>query len=188
MEYAVVFACNEDGVIGKNNQLPWKLTQDMKFFKSLTEGNIVIMGRKTYESIGHPLPNRVNIIVTNNICYEAPGCEIAHSLEDALSMCSKGLWTNIETDEDGNTKEVNKKVFIIGGKQLIDQALPMASAVFMTTVSLPIEIDENTVVVSREFTNYMRLTINFPLDPEPNLLTPDDTTPVESRVHMYLKV
>ena len=56
------------------------------------------------------------------------------------------------------------------------------------SVSLPIEIDENTVVVSREFTNYMRLTINFPLDPEPNLLTPGDTTPVESRVHMYLKV
>lgn len=187
MEYVVVFACNKDGVIGKNGQLVWKLSQDMKFFKSLTEGNIVIMGRKTYESIGHPLPNRINIVVTNNLCYDAPGCEIVHSLDDALSMCSKGLWKNKTVNENGDVVETDKDVFVIGGKSLIEEALPGASAVFKTQIQAPVEIDKNTVVVSREFENHMRMALSYPLNPEPNALTPDDQTLIESWVQMFVR-
>lgn len=190
MRFAVVVACNEDGVIGKNGKLPWKFRQDMKRFKALTENNIVIMGRKTYESIGHALPNRINIVITSNPNYNAQGCEIAHSLQEAMDMCYNEDWKidSGELDENCNPIKNCRDVFIIGGKRVIEEALPLVGAVFKTAVYMPVEIDENTVTITREFENYMHLVFSVPLAPEPNQLTPEDPTLYETRAQMFAKV
>lgn len=193
MRFAVVVACNEDGVIGKNGKLPWKFRQDMKHFKTLTENNIVIMGRKTYESIGHALPNRINIVITSNPNYNAHGCEIAHSLKEAMDMCYNKDWMIDSKEEDyqiNDNESVSKKyrdVFIIGGKRVIEEALPLVGAVFKTAVYMPIEIDENTVTITREFENHMRMAFSVPLAPEVNQLTPEDPTLYETRVQMFVR-
>lgn len=190
MRFAVIVACNEDGVIGKNGKLPWKFTQDMKHFKAKTENNIVIMGRKTYESIGHALPNRINIVITSKLCYDTPGCEIAHSLQEAMDMCYNEEWMidTGELDENGDPIKKCRDAFIIGGKRVIEEALPLVGAVFKTAVYMPVEIDENTVTITREFENYMRMALSIPMTPEVNQLTPEDPTLYETRVQMFVKV
>lgn len=89
----IVVAISENYAIGKDNDLLWKLPDDFKFFKMVTTGNYILMGRKTYESLGKPLPNRTSVVITRNKDYEMPeGHEVVHSLEDALSHCeAQGL-------------------------------------------------------------------------------------------------
>src|SRR4026209_1464506 len=106
---AAIVAMADNHVIGKNNQLPWHLSADLKRFKAITTGHPVIMGRKTYESIGKPLPNRTNIIVTRDTTFQAPGCEVVNSLDAALQRAAA-----IEKAE----------CFIIGGADIYRQALP----------------------------------------------------------------
>lgn len=108
---SIIVAVAENGVIGKDNDLVWHLPRDMAFFKETTAGHCVIMGRKNYESIPEkyrPLPERTNIIVSSNLSYEAPGCEVFESLENALEFAKKRGETN---------------AFIIGGGQVYDYAL-----------------------------------------------------------------
>ena len=111
-------------VIGKDNSLPWKLPEDMKRFKKLTTGKPVIMGRKTFESIGKPLPSRKNIILTRDKNYEAKGCIVAHSAEGALKA-AKG------SDE----------VMIIGGEQIFREFLPKANRMYLTFINENFEGD-----------------------------------------------
>ncbi len=106
-------------VIGKNNRLLWKIPEDLKRFKAITSGHAVIMGRKTFESIGRPLPNRTNIVITRNPGFEAPGCIISPSLESALEEAGK-----IEPSE----------IFILGGGEIYRQALPYADRLYLTVV------------------------------------------------------
>ncbi len=118
MTLSIIAAIGPNNVIGNEGKLPWHLPEDLKRFKSLTMGHPIIMGRKTYESIGKPLPGRKNIVVTRQEKYEAPGCFVAHSLDDAIESC----W-----DED---------VFVIGGAEIYKQALPIADKLYLTEVRL----------------------------------------------------
>lgn len=117
----LVVAVAENGAIGKDNQLLWHLPDDLKQFKKLTSGHTVVMGRKTYESIGKPLPNRTNVIITRNENYEAPGCIVVSSLEEA-----------IRTESD---------VYIIGGAEIYQQALPLTDRIHLTEVQASVEGD-----------------------------------------------
>ncbi len=115
---SLIAAVAANGVIGSDNALPWRLPEDLKRFKALTLGHPVIMGRKTYESIGRPLPGRRNIIVTRNAAYAAEGCETASSLGNALAACN------------GTAEEV----FVIGGAQIYAEALPLAQRLYLTEI------------------------------------------------------
>ena len=116
---ALIVAIGPRRVIGQDNQLPWKMPRDLRFFRMATVGHTVIMGRKTFESLGsRPLPKRTNIVVTRNPHYEAKGCLVASSLEDAISKAS--------TEE---------RVFVVGGGELYNSALPIAKEAFITAVS-----------------------------------------------------
>ena len=81
---SAIAAMSENRVIGDDNQLPWHLPADLKHFKTITMGHPILMGRKTYESIGRPLPNRTNIIITRNHAFNAPGCTVIKSLDEAI--------------------------------------------------------------------------------------------------------
>lgn len=84
-----VVAMDQNRVIGKENQLPWHLPADLKYFKKVTTGHTIVMGRKTFESIGRPLPNRRNVVLTRDEQYEAEGCEVVNTIEEVLSIARK---------------------------------------------------------------------------------------------------
>lgn len=116
-EIAIVVAMDRNRVIGREGGLPWHLPGDLQRFKRLTMGRPIIMGRRTHASIGRPLPGRDNIVVTGNPAYLAPGCRIAHSLEEALGLA-----------EDA------PMACVIGGAALFGEALPLASRIYLTEV------------------------------------------------------
>ena len=119
MKLALIAAVAENGAIGKDNQLLWHLPADLQHFKRLTTGHTVVMGRKTFESIGKPLPNRTNVVVTRQPDYRAEGCKVVHSLEEAIN-------------EQQST--MHEQLFIIGGAELYEQALPLADKLYLTEV------------------------------------------------------
>lgn len=119
MIISIIVAMDEKGAIGRDNRLPWHLSDDLKRFKATTIGHHIVMGRKTYESIGRPLPGRTNIVVTRNPAYQAEGCRIAHSLEDALEI---------------GRKNGEEEIFITGGRELFAQALAIADRIYLTRV------------------------------------------------------
>jgi dihydrofolate reductase len=119
MIIAIIAAMDEIQGIGIDNQLPWRLSDDLTRFKELTMGHHIIMGRKTYNSIGKALPGRVNIIVTRNRDFQAPGCLVAHSPDAAIEMArSQG--------ED--------KVFVIGGSRIFHDTIGIAEKFYLTIV------------------------------------------------------
>lgn len=122
---AVIAAIARNGVIGRDGDLPWRLPEDLRHFKRTTRGHAVIMGRKTWESIGRPLPGRTNIVVTRQAAYEAPGCSVVHSLEEGLELA----W---QTDEEP---------FVIGGAGLYAAALPLATRLELTEVHEEVQGD-----------------------------------------------
>ena len=111
-------------VIGANNQIPWHLPDDLKLFKRLTMGHHIVMGRKTYESIGRLLPGRTTVIVTRQPGYAVPGAIIAHSLSDAINAAAR-----------------DDEVFVIGGAELFREALPIADRIHLTIVEAEPEGD-----------------------------------------------
>lgn len=113
---SLIVAVAENGVIGDKNALLWHISEDLKHFKSVTTGHPVVMGRRTFESLGRPLPNRTNVVVTRRDG-EIPGCTVVHSLEEALTL--------FPADEE---------VFVIGGAQIYAQALPLADRFYLTRV------------------------------------------------------
>ncbi len=115
---SLIAAVAHDNVIGAGNALPWRLPEDLRRFKALTLGHPIIMGRKTFESIGRPLLGRRNIIVTRNPDFSAIGCDLALSVEAALALCV------------GTTEEL----FVIGGAQIYAQALPRADRLHLTEI------------------------------------------------------
>ena len=122
---SAIVAMSENRVIGKGNRLPWRLPEDLKRFKELTVGNVVIMGRKTFESIGKPLPQRENVVITRQKEVSYSGVHMAHSLEEALK------WA------EGRSKEI----FIIGGEEIYRLALPYLDRLYLTLVQAQIEGD-----------------------------------------------
>jgi dihydrofolate reductase len=115
---SLIAAIGRNNELGKGNTLLWKLPADMEHFKKITLLHTVLMGRKTFESIGKPLPNRKNIVITRDANYKKGGVEIAHSLSDAL-------------DKIGNNEE---EIFIIGGGELYAQTMPIADKLYITHV------------------------------------------------------
>ena len=114
---SIIAALAENRVIGNGNALPWRLPNDLRRFRRLTTGHAVIMGRKNYESIGKPLPGRRNIVITRQPDYAAPGCRMAHSLEEALAAAGD-----------------DPEIFVIGGAEVYAQALPRARRLYLTLV------------------------------------------------------
>jgi dihydrofolate reductase len=119
MKLSLIVAVAENGVIGHNNQLIWHLPNDLKQFKRLTTGHCIIMGRKTFESIGKPLPNRISIIVSRNLDFQVEGCVTFDSLEGAILFAKQ-----IEEEE----------AFIIGGAEIYRLALPIVDKIYLTEV------------------------------------------------------
>jgi len=119
---SMIVARSQNHVIGRDNQMPWKISADLQFFKRVTMGHPVIMGRKTWESIGRPLPGRRNIVVTRNQNLQLQGGEVVHSLEEALNSLAEF-----------------PRVFVIGGEQLFTQAFPLADRLYLTEIKLDIQ-------------------------------------------------
>ncbi len=128
LRLSLLVAMAKNRVIGRNNQLPWHLSADLKHFKFLTMGQTIVMGRKTFESIGKPLPGRANIIITRQTGYEVPGATVVNSLEDALLICEE-------------TSVGNSENFIIGGEKLYRQTLKLCQRIYITEIQRDFEGD-----------------------------------------------
>ncbi len=113
----IIVAVAKNGVIGDKNSLLWHIREDMVHFRTLTSGHPVIMGRKTYDSIGRPLPKRTNVVVTRDTELQIEGCTMAHSLEEAIALF-----------------DPQEEIFIIGGAQIYAQALSLAHRIYLTVV------------------------------------------------------
>ena len=118
MLISLIVAMASNRVIGHQGDIPWKIPGEQKMFKEITLGHVVIMGRKTYESLSSPLPGRTNIVVTRQTDYQAPGCIIAQDLNRAFK--------SIPTDES--------EAFIIGGGQLYHEAISLAGRIYLTVI------------------------------------------------------
>ncbi len=139
---SIIVAMGHERVIGLNNQLPWLLPADLKYFKAITMGKPIVMGRKTYESIGRPLPGRTNIVITRNKKWKADGVKVVHNLKEAIKVARKD-----KSDE----------VMIIGGAQIYSEVLASADRLYVTEVDIDVdgdaffpEIDTSWKEVSRK--------------------------------------
>jgi dihydrofolate reductase len=121
---SVIAALAKNRVIGIENRLPWRLPEDLAHFKALTLNHPILMGRKTFESLGRPLPGRTNIVITRNANYKPEGCLVADSIPAALALCA-------DVDE----------VFFIGGAELYAQVIPLADRLYLTEVDIEAEGD-----------------------------------------------
>ena len=130
MKLSLICAMAENRVIGRNNALPWHLSEDLKYFKATTMGHCIIMGRKTWESIGRPLPGRTSVVITTNPDYVAEGARVVHSLDEAISFA-----------ESLSVIDGTEEAFIIGGAGLYAAALPKAQRFHLTRVHAQVEGD-----------------------------------------------
>lgn len=138
MIISLIAALTKNRVIGKNNNLPWHLPDDMKYFMQTTKEHHVIMGRKNYESIPEkfrPLPNRTNIVVTRQKNFTAPGCHIVHTLEAGIDMARS---------------EGEKELFIIGGSEIYDLGMAYAEQLYLTEIDTTIEGDTYFPSINKE--------------------------------------
>ncbi len=117
MRLSIIVAMDDNQLIGKDNALPWHLPADLGYFKKTTTGKTVLMGRKTYESIGKPLPNRRNVIVSRNSEFKAEGCEIVDSIDAALNLAKN-----------------DNEVMVMGGASFYEQMLPSADRLYITRI------------------------------------------------------
>jgi dihydrofolate reductase len=121
---SLIAALARNRVIGIENRLPWKLSDDLQHFKALTLGHHILMGRKTYESIGRPLPGRTTVIISRAGFPAPEGCIVAHSVEEAIAAC-----------------EADEEIFFVGGADLYRQALPLADRLYLTEIQADVEGD-----------------------------------------------
>lgn len=125
---SLILAMADNGTIGHNNALPWHLPNDLKFFKESTMGKPIVMGRKTYESIGRPLPGRTNIVISRTLdAFDIPGCLVFNSLEDAIEHIENTI--------------VSPEIMIMGGAQIYQEALPFMTKLYLTHVHADVEGD-----------------------------------------------
>lgn len=126
MKVSIIAAVAENGVIGQKGKIPWHIQEDLKRFKKITTGHHVLMGRKTFESIGRPLPDRINLVLTRDENYQAPGCYVFHNLDDATNFAR-------ENGED--------ELMVIGGQEVYKQTLHLAEKIYMSRVLREFEGD-----------------------------------------------
>ncbi|MGM0537387.1 MAG: dihydrofolate reductase [Pseudomonadota bacterium] len=127
---AMIAAMARNRVIGVDNQLPWYLPEDLRFFKRMTQAKPLVMGRKTYQSIGRPLPGRLNIVVTRDLDFQPEGVRVCHDLESALRLA----------DQQATIDGV-EEIMVMGGAQIYAQALPFASRLYLTEVDIEVAGD-----------------------------------------------
>lgn len=150
---SLIWAMTRNGVIGRDNDLPWRLPEDMKHFMTTTRGHPVIMGRRTFESMDRkPLPRRTNIVVTRTADYSAPGIEVAGSLDDALQIANR------QCREDGS-----REAFVIGGAGLYADSLPRADRLYVTRIDT--ELAGDTVFPDIDWSQWRQVQCRpFPAD------------------------
>ena len=139
MIISLIAAMSENRVIGVRNTIPWSIPSDLKRFSEITMGHPVIFGRKTFESIGRPLPNRKNIILTKQLHYQAEGASVVHSFEDALALC-----------------KAEDEVFICGGGPLYRTTISLADRIYLTVVHRVYEGDTFFPEIPATFTEISR--------------------------------
>ncbi|ALM51697.1 dihydrofolate reductase [Halomonas huangheensis] len=127
---AMIAAMSSNRVIGVDNQLPWYLPEDLKFFKRTTQAKPLVMGRKTFESIGRPLPNRLNIVVTRDTTFQHDGVRVCHDLVSAIELADQHA-----------TIDAADEIIVMGGAQIYAQALPISQRLYLTEVDIEIEGD-----------------------------------------------
>lgn len=127
MKISLIAAISTNKVIGRDNKIPWHISEDFKRFKALTMGHPIIMGRKTFESIGKPLPGRTSIVITRDESFSPEGVEVVYSIGEALKIAKK--------------KEGSEEIFIIGGGQIYSQSMNLADKLYLTVVEQEIEGD-----------------------------------------------
>ncbi|OIN56273.1 dihydrofolate reductase [Arsenicibacter rosenii] len=148
MKISMIWAEAENGTIGRNNNLPWHLPDDFRYFKETTSGHPIIMGRKSFESLGKPLPKRTNIIITRNPDFRPAGVTVVNSLEEGIQAA----------------QAVNQEqIFIIGGAEIYRQALPLANTLYITEVHKTYEGDAHAPYVNRSEWNEVSR-IHHPVD------------------------
>lgn len=140
MRRSIVVAVALNGVIGRNNTLPWKLPADLAYFKRVTMGHAVVMGRRTYESIGKPLPGRLNIVITRQRDFMAPGCVVVSTLD--------GAWKAAASAEE---------TCVIGGTTLFEEALPLADTIHLTEVLADVDGDTHFPAFDRRGWNEVEI-------------------------------
>lgn len=154
-ELNLVVARAQNGVIGCDNGLPWRLPKDLAYFKKVTLGHPIIMGRKTYDSIGKPLPGRHNIVVTRQVNWSAQGASVAHSLAEAVTLAERHCSAESAlTSSDESAEPL--QVMIIGGANLYDQALAFCERLYLTEVHADVAGD--VVFPAIDFTLWRELT------------------------------
>lgn len=124
MNLSIIVAFDRNRLIGKNNLLPWHLPADLKHFRTLTMGHHMIMGRRTFESIGKPLPGRVSVVITRQKGLEIPGCIVVNNFDEAIKSCG-----------------TQEEVFIIGGAEIFKCTMPVASKLYVTQIDHAFEGD-----------------------------------------------
>ena len=129
---SIIVAVSENNVVGKENKLPWKLSADLKRLKSLTMGHHIIMGRKTWESLGKALPGRINVVITTDKNFKAEGGVVVHSLNEALAFSS-----------------ADDEIFIFGGGKIFKEAMPLVNKIYITRVHSIIDGDTFFPVLDR---------------------------------------
>ncbi|MCB0706079.1 MAG: type 3 dihydrofolate reductase [Saprospiraceae bacterium] len=124
MKISAIVAASKNNVIGIDNQIPWYLPADLKYFKATTLNHHVIMGRKSYDSIGRPLPKRTNMVITRDLFFTATGVQVVHSIEEALHLA---------------VDQGEQEAFIIGGGEIYKQSMPYWDRVYLTRVDIELE-------------------------------------------------
>jgi len=130
MKIALIVALSQNNIIGRDNQLPWHLPEDLKYFKSVTMGKPVLMGRKTFDSIGRPLPGRANIVITRDAQWTADGVEVVTDIQAALAAGEKAC-----------KAAGGDEIMVIGGAQIYQKFLPLADRLYLTRVEAQVEGD-----------------------------------------------
>jgi dihydrofolate reductase len=128
LKFSIIVAVAENGVIGSGNRLPWRLPDDLKRFKALSLGKPIVMGRKTFDSIGRPLPGRLNIVISRQPGLEIPGCRVVTSIEQAVSVA-------VEADP------ATAELVIVGGAEIYRQVLPQVQVIHLTRVHANVDGD-----------------------------------------------
>lgn len=141
LEIVHVVAMDQQHCIGKGNQLPWHISADLKHFKAITQGGVVIMGRKTLESMGRTLPNRVNWVITRDPEWKFEGVKVAYSIADALNNAV----ADVRTSEKPNT------IFIIGGGEIFRQTIDIADRLELTHVALDVQGEAHYPAIPADF-------------------------------------
>lgn len=139
---SLIVAVAQNNAIGKDNQLLWKIRDDLKLFKQTTEGHVVIHGRKSFESVGKPLPNRTNIVITRNTNYQPAGAFVVHSLKEAIEL--------------GEKLEQKGELFILGGAEIYKQSLSLVNRMYLSHVETTRE-DADTFFPEVDLSNWQKI-------------------------------